>query len=182
MFEQSEYERRLERTKERMREEGIETLFVTDPANMNYLSGYDGWSFYVHQGLVVSLDHDQPVWVGRDMDKNGAKATVWIDHENLYPYSDDHVQSPVGKHPMDYVAHVIEEMGRGDTHIGVEMDAYYYTAKSHQRLQEKLPEATFSDATLLDRTAVEASYAGFPMSQFDKDDVEDLGLLKLDVL
>ena len=26
------------------------------------------------------------------------------------------------------------------------------------------------------------SYAGFPMSQFDKDDVEDLGLLKLDVL
>ncbi|SED32329.1 DNA polymerase III, alpha subunit [Nocardioides exalbidus] len=39
-----------------------------------------------------------------------------------------------------------------------------------------------SDATLLDRTPVEASWAGFPMSQFDKDDVEDLGLLKLDVL
>ncbi|WP_151082688.1 DNA polymerase III subunit alpha [Nocardioides cynanchi] len=39
-----------------------------------------------------------------------------------------------------------------------------------------------SDATLLDRTPVESSFAGFPMSQFDKDDVEDLGLLKLDVL
>ncbi len=39
-----------------------------------------------------------------------------------------------------------------------------------------------SDQTLLDRTPVEASYAGYPMSQFDKDDVEDLGLLKLDVL
>ncbi len=39
-----------------------------------------------------------------------------------------------------------------------------------------------SDATLLDRTPVEASWLGFPMSQFDKDDVEDLGLLKLDVL
>ncbi|HET7690318.1 MAG TPA: DNA polymerase III subunit alpha [Nocardioidaceae bacterium] len=39
-----------------------------------------------------------------------------------------------------------------------------------------------SDATLLDRTPVEASFAGFPMSQFDKEDVEDLGLLKLDVL
>ncbi|MDQ1701319.1 MAG: error-prone polymerase, partial [Frankiaceae bacterium] len=39
-----------------------------------------------------------------------------------------------------------------------------------------------SDATLLDRTPVEASYLGFPMSQFDKDDVEQLGLLKLDVL
>ncbi|WP_148574439.1 DNA polymerase III subunit alpha [Nocardioides caldifontis] len=39
-----------------------------------------------------------------------------------------------------------------------------------------------SDATLLDRTPVEASFAGFPMSQFDKEDVEELGLLKLDVL
>jgi error-prone DNA polymerase len=39
-----------------------------------------------------------------------------------------------------------------------------------------------SDATLLDRTPVEASWLGFPMSQFDKDDVEQMGLLKLDVL
>lgn len=39
-----------------------------------------------------------------------------------------------------------------------------------------------SDATLRDRTPVEASFGGYPMSQFDKDDVEDLGLLKLDVL
>jgi len=39
-----------------------------------------------------------------------------------------------------------------------------------------------SDASLLDRTPVEPSGQGYPMSQFDKDDVETLGLLKLDVL
>ncbi len=40
-----------------------------------------------------------------------------------------------------------------------------------------------SDATLLHRTPVmPTSTEGFPMSQFDKEDVEDLGLLKLDVL
>ena len=39
-----------------------------------------------------------------------------------------------------------------------------------------------SDITLLDRTPVESSAMGFAMSQFDKDDVEHLGLLKLDVL
>jgi error-prone DNA polymerase len=39
-----------------------------------------------------------------------------------------------------------------------------------------------SHAGLLDRTPVETSWLGFPLSQFDKDDVEDLGLLKLDVL
>jgi error-prone DNA polymerase len=39
-----------------------------------------------------------------------------------------------------------------------------------------------SNKGLLDRTPVEASWLGFPMSQFDKDDVETLGLLKLDIL
>ncbi len=39
-----------------------------------------------------------------------------------------------------------------------------------------------SDTSLLDRTPVERSAAGFPMSHFDKDDVEEMGLLKLDVL
>ncbi|MFE2872535.1 DNA polymerase III subunit alpha [Embleya sp. NPDC059259] len=39
-----------------------------------------------------------------------------------------------------------------------------------------------SNPTLLDRTPVETSAQGFPMSQFDKEDVEHLGLLKLDVL
>ncbi|MFQ6170593.1 DNA polymerase III subunit alpha [Oryzobacter sp. R7] len=39
-----------------------------------------------------------------------------------------------------------------------------------------------SNDGLLDRTPVEASWLGFPMTQFDKDDVETLGFLKLDVL
>ncbi len=39
-----------------------------------------------------------------------------------------------------------------------------------------------SDSSLLDRTPVEASWMGFPMSQFDKDEVEAMGFLKLDVL
>ncbi|SCK45017.1 DNA polymerase III, alpha subunit [Streptomyces sp. ScaeMP-e48] len=40
-----------------------------------------------------------------------------------------------------------------------------------------------SDAGLMDRTPVmPTSGEGFPMAQFDKEDVEDLGLLKLDVL
>jgi error-prone DNA polymerase len=40
-----------------------------------------------------------------------------------------------------------------------------------------------SDAGLLDRTpVVPTAQEAFPMSQFDKEDVEDMGLLKLDVL
>jgi error-prone DNA polymerase len=38
------------------------------------------------------------------------------------------------------------------------------------------------DSTLLQRTSVEPSGLGLPMSQFDKDDMDPMGLLKLDVL
>ncbi len=39
-----------------------------------------------------------------------------------------------------------------------------------------------SDVSLLDRTAVEPSIEGLPLCQFDKDDVETAGMIKLDVL
>jgi error-prone DNA polymerase len=39
-----------------------------------------------------------------------------------------------------------------------------------------------SDVTLLDRTPVERSIEGMPLSHFDKDDVETAGMIKLDVL
>ncbi|MEY2635120.1 MAG: hypothetical protein RIS75_1060, partial [Actinomycetota bacterium] len=39
-----------------------------------------------------------------------------------------------------------------------------------------------SDSALLDRTPVQASGAEYPMSHYDKDDVEELGFLKLDIL
>lgn len=149
VFDSDEYERRVSRTKERMKAAGLDVLFVTDPANMNYLTGYDGWSFYVHQGVILTKDRDEPVWVGRDMDALGAKATTRLDEESIRPYSDDHVQSPHDLHPMDFVASVLEDLGVDDRRIGLEMDAYYFTAKSYTRLQQQLPEATFDDATLL---------------------------------
>jgi error-prone DNA polymerase len=39
-----------------------------------------------------------------------------------------------------------------------------------------------SDAGLLDRAPVQFNAGGYPMVEFDKDDVEDIGLLKLDIL
>ncbi|NHN49471.1 M24 family metallopeptidase [Halostella sp. JP-L12] len=149
VFGDAEYERRISRAKERMQEEELDALVVSDPANMNYLSGYDGWSFYVHQAVILTADADEPVWVGRGMDANGARATTWLSEANIRAYSDDHVHSPRDLHPMDYVAGVLEDLGVADGRIGLEMDASYFTAKSYTRLLSNLPEAEFEDATLL---------------------------------
>lgn len=147
-FGTAEYQGRIRKTKQRMAESGIEVLLITDPANMNYLSGYDAWSFYVHQMLIVIEDEDQPLWVGRIMDANGAKITTWLYHDNIIAYPEIYVQTEL-RHPMDFVAEILAQIGQDRRSIGVEMDSYYFTAKCFASLQKGLPNARFHDATSL---------------------------------
>jgi ectoine hydrolase len=148
IFTMAEYGERLTRTRQRMEEAGIEVLVAADPANMNYLTGYDGWSFYVPQCVLVAVDSEEPVWIGRGMDANGARHTTWLAGDNIVGYPDDYVQSAV-KHPMNFVADEIGRRGWGKRHIGLEMDAYYFTARCYDELRRSLPEARFASADLL---------------------------------
>ncbi len=148
LFEVSEYKTRLRKTKESMLRSGVQVLVVSDPANMNYLTGYDGWSFYVHQGLVVALDYDEPIWWGRGMDANGAKITTWLNHDNIRPYADDYVQN-MFKHPMSFVADIIREKGWETRSIGVEKDNYWFTGACLDTLRKELPRADILDAKSL---------------------------------
>ncbi len=147
-FGTTEYRERIRKTKTRMAEKGIEVLLITDPANMAYLSGYDAWSFYMHQMLVIIDDEEQPIWIGRKMDANGAKFTTWLFQDNIIPYPEDYVHSDT-KHPMDFVADILRQIGQDKRSIGVEMENYYFTAKCYQQLKKGLPNAKFHDATLL---------------------------------
>ena len=144
IFEVQEYKDRVRKTKELMQQRGVDVLIVSHPANMNYLSGYDGWSFYVHQSVVVSLEQEEPMWLGRGMDAAGAHITTWLSEDNIRQYADDYVQSSV-KHPMNFVADVLKEKGWDKKRIGVESDTFYFTHKSYVELEKSLPNATFVD-------------------------------------
>jgi len=147
-FSREEFAERLSQTKARMAAAALDALVISDPANMNYLTGYDGWSFYVHQCVVVAQDLKHPLWIGRGQDANGAKLTTILPHENIVGYADDHVQS-TAKHPMQVVARVLSEHGLAAKRIGVEADCYYFTAKALDVLRSELPEARFEDAGVL---------------------------------
>ena len=148
VFEKEEYKKRLKKVKEKMDQAGLQVLLATHPANMNYLTGYDGWSFYVHQGVLVFIDKDEPVWFGREQDSNGARITTWLKDENIIGYEDDYVQSLV-KHPMEFVADILREKGYEKANMGLEMDNYYFTPKSYNILQKELDKVDFQDANRL---------------------------------
>jgi Xaa-Pro aminopeptidase len=147
LFEKAEYQDRVARTKAAMEALGVDLLLVASPANQFYLTGYDGWSFYTPQMVVVAADEAEPFWVGRAMDAVGAKFTVFMDGDHIVPYPDHYVSS-ADRHPMDFLADLIRERGWRARRIGVEMDEYYYTARWHQILTAALADATFVDSFL----------------------------------
>ena len=140
-----EYEARLEKIRARMEREGLDLLILSDPSNMAWVAGYGGWSFYVHQCVLVGPD-GPPVWYGRGQDANGAYRTVWMEPEHVIGYPDHYVQS-TERHPMDYLCAKLAERGWDKGTIGVEMDNYWFSARAYERLQSGLPNAKFKDTT-----------------------------------
>ena len=145
-FSRTEYAERLAKTRIAMDAAGIDVLFCCDPSNMAWLTGYDGWSFYVHQGVIIGPTGD-PVFWGRAMDAVGASKTVYMDQSNITAYCDDYVMSSE-RHAMQHLAGVLRDLGWVGMRLGVEMENYYYTAKAHAVLNDELG-GTFTDATLL---------------------------------
>ena len=146
-FSRQEYADRLTKVRASMEARGIEVLVAADPSNMSWLTGYDGWSFYTPQAVVVTHD-GEPWWWGRRMDANGARRTVYMDGAQILDYSDDHVMS-TERHAFGQLAGLLDGMGHGSARVGVELDNYYYSAAAHQHLCAGLPDAEVLDATAL---------------------------------
>lgn len=148
LFSRDEFLGRVGRVKSVMAERGIDLLLVASPANQFWLTGYDGWSFYTPQMVVVSLRQEEPIWVGRKMDAVGAKFTAFLKPENIVPYPDHYVGSSE-LHPIQYLVEELSRRGWDKGAIGVESDDYFYTAKWDAILRGGLPNARFVDAFLL---------------------------------
>lgn len=141
-FSAQEYAARLTKTRTAMSDQGIDTLIVADPSNMAWLTGYDGWSFYVPQAVIVPPSGD-PIWWGRPQDKAGAAQTTWLPEENLLGWPEEYVQHP-NHHP--YEALIAHLRNRDLTkNIAVEKDNYYYSAQADTLLTSAL--GPLKDAT-----------------------------------
>ncbi len=146
-FPEEEYRERIEATKARMRAAGIEVLWVTSPPNLNYLTGYDAWSFYVHQGVLVALEEPNPIWVGRAIDIPCVLHTTFLKMDSIHGYPDEYIREPL--HAFEFVASVVRSLGWSRSVIGVEMDTHYFTGRAWDTLKTALPRCRFVDADRL---------------------------------
>ena len=122
-------------------------LVIGDPANINWLTGYDAWSFYTPQMMLVDM-HDVPFWMGREMDAGAAKFTSYLTDSEIVTYPEPLVQR-TDTHPSAFLADWIRDHGLATAHIGYESDVYYLSPRALSVLQAGLPDAIWHDADLL---------------------------------
>lgn len=143
-FAPEEFQHRISDVKQRMAKAGFDLLICQDPANMGWLTGFDGWSFYTPQAVVVHTDEEWPIWFGRAQDAKSAHITTDLPAGNIIGFSEPLVHHP-NEHPFDELCALIIARSWGASRIGVDFDAHYYTARAHQHLVAGLPNAKISD-------------------------------------
>ena len=146
-FTQSEYENRQQRVQTVMAERKLDALVIGDPANMNWLTGFDAWSFYVPQVMVIEVDR-APVWIGRAMDAGALGLTTYLGDDCIVPYPEDLIQRD-DTHPSVFMARWLTGRGLAGRRVGYESDSFFFSPRALAGLQEGLADALWVDADRL---------------------------------
>ena len=148
LFEKKEYKERLKKVKELMQKKGIDLLVSHDPANMNYLTGYDAWSFYYAQCVLVHINEDEPICFLRAQDAGGGYIKTYVQHKNIIAYDEKYIHTwPL--HPYQYLVEIVKDRKWDKSTVGLEMDSHYFTAYCYETIKNGLPNAKFKDAERL---------------------------------
>lgn len=147
-FALSEYRDRLYQVQARMSERGMDALIVVDPANLYYLTGYNAWSFYTPQALIVPAEGAMHLF-SRTMDANGAHHTAYLPLDQIHGYPEHYVHR-TDIHPWHWITERALDVGvirdGADVIIGVETDAHFFSPRGFFALHDQIQFATLADS------------------------------------
>ena len=148
---EDEYAERVLRVQQAMVPRSWSALVIADPANLFYLTGYDAWSFYMPQCLIVPATGEPRLFL-RAMDANGATATARLPEDRVEGYPEALVHR-VDVHPFDWITERARDLGLlptgPDSIIAVEADAHYFSVRAYQSLCAGVGQARVVDSEAL---------------------------------
>lgn len=147
-FPRQEYLDRLRRVQEAMARRSLSSLVVVDPANLYYLTGYNAWSFYMPQCLIVPAAGDPHLFT-RAMDAQGAHYTAYLPASQVHGYPEELVHRP-DVHPFDWIAQRAVEIGvledSAEARVAAELDAHFFSPRGYLALQAHLRHTRIEDS------------------------------------
>eukprot|EP00761_Pharyngomonas_kirbyi_P008678 gb/GECH01008690.1/.p1 GENE.gb/GECH01008690.1/~~gb/GECH01008690.1/.p1 ORF type:complete len:931 (+),score=243.43 gb/GECH01008690.1/:1-2793(+) len=159
-FPMEEYYTRVCSTRSKMRSMGIDLLIVTEPENLNYLTGFETVGEPPIQALLLPANepfefvasnsdnqryHISPLMVTRKLEKSNIDFRTWLTREQRKSYGD--TEEPYAK----FIEAIFEKFGpwieKENRVIGLEQSMRSHRAKVLQFLKTNLPQAQFNDAS-----------------------------------
>lgn len=143
-----EYAHRLSRVQAAMGSRSLSAVVVSDPANIYYLTGYDAWSFYTPQCLVVPAA-GEPHFFARAMDAAGAAGISTLRPDQVEGYPESLVHRP-DVHPYEWIVERAKDRGLlsddSTSVVAVEGDAHFFSPRGYLALTAGIPSATVVDS------------------------------------
>ncbi len=148
---QHEYADRVRRVQQAMAPRSWSALVVADPANLFYLTGYNAWSFYMPQCLIVPATGEPRLFL-RAMDANGATSTAQLPEDRVEGYPEALVHRD-DVHPFDWITDRAKALGLlpvdPESIIAVEGDAHFFSVRAYLSLCGRVGRARVVDSEAL---------------------------------
>ena len=131
-FPPEEYAERLLKVRQEMSTQGIATLYVTTPANLTWLTGYDMIWYHLNNltGLLIQTDTDDTVFFDSAAHTTIVSTTPGI-AEVVYFERD-------GKTPADVILDEMKSRGATGSSVGLELWGYAPHASVMEELAQKI--------------------------------------------
>ena len=136
-FSRQEYQRRVGRVRAEMEASGVDVLLVFSPPNVFYLSGFQSFSMYNSECVILPLQGD-PLLVVHPPEVGGALLHSWL--EGVHGYAE-------GREREAYIAELLTDSGFAGSRIGVETASRALPVQFHDGLKASLPGAKFVDGS-----------------------------------
>jgi Xaa-Pro aminopeptidase len=124
VFPKAEYEARLARLRERMKEKGFDLLLLSGPENVFYLSGQQTPGYYTFQSLCVPAT-GEPFHVLRALEAPNAKINTFI--PDIIGYADD-------ENPAAVLAAALKKRGWQGKRVAIDQSGWFLTVNLYNRL------------------------------------------------
>ncbi len=141
-FPPEEYAERHARTREAMREAGLDLLLVVNPRNLHYLIGFAAKSYQEFQCLLFPRDRGPLTMLCRLAEVTELGDLTLADAVHGYA-------GRIPEDPIEVLAALVRKEGFATARIGLEIPDLYLSVRNHQRIMSALSGATVVDATTL---------------------------------
>ncbi len=136
-FSLTEYQSRLAKVREGLRQRGIDACLISIPENIYYLTGFTSTGYYMYQTLILPAEGD-PLFVTYLEEKINVIRRSWMERYMTYSVIED---------PIEVTFQAVREMGLEDKVLAIEESGFFFPIRTWKQLVAQLPRARWVDGS-----------------------------------